>query len=921
MRPLTLKMTGFGPYAEETTVDFSRLGDRGLYLITGDTGAGKTTIFDAIVFALYGVTSGGTRTTSTLRSKYAAPDTPTETELRFLLRGKEYIVKRNPEYERPKLRGTGTTKRTAAAELTLPDGSVVTKAQDVTKRVEELLGLNATQFMQIAMIAQGQFLRLLLAKTEERQKIFRGIFHTERFERLAAAVNSDANEAERECQRARDKAQSLMADIECAEDAQQAEQAQKARSGELLTEDVKHLLSVLIETDETAKKAKDEELQKLDDAIRELDQRIERVKEREKARQSLQEAKTEAGNHGPVLAAAKEAAEKAAECVKEAEAFAREEAQIEKELPEYAAAEEKQNEFKRHAEAAKIAVEDEAEAKKAKKTASERLEKEKEELSALAHVGEEREQLVAERQEITRRHKDVGSLADEMKDYETFYKKIDGLHKDLIARTEVWREKETAYYTAEGAFFAEQAGYLADKLKTGEPCPVCGATEHPNPAKLSGEAPDEEKVRALQNEWNTAKAAAVELRGQFELGKEEFGKRKDKLLQSIKAILGDYTTTEARERLPGAVAELDRKLADVEKRLRQKEEEAKRKAALEKIIPQDDTTVAEAVARIADLGAKRAAAETARDAAECVWKELSAKLRFQSKREAEMRRKALLAEYKKRQNEKTRAEEVVKQQVKKAQELAERIKLLDQSIADAPQDDMDALRTNRTARASERAGLFNLQKELHKRLENNRKTLDDLQIASGDLGKLELRYQWLKALADTVMGKIGAREKIMLETYVQMRYFERIVARANTRFLVMSGGQYELRRRREAATNKAQSGLDLDVVDHYNGSVRGVETLSGGESFKASLCLALGLADEVQESAGGVELDTMFIDEGFGSLDDESLEQAMRALASLSEGRRLVGVISHVGALKERIDKKIVVTKAREQGSHVRIEP
>ncbi len=920
MRPLVLTMTGFGPYAEKTTVDFSRLGDRGLYLVTGDTGAGKTTIFDAIVFALYGATSGGTRTASMLRSKYAAPDTPTETELRFLLRGKEYVVKRNPEYERPKLRGTGTTKKTAAAELILPDGSVVTKAQDVTKRVEELLGLNATQFMQIAMIAQGQFLRLLLAKTEERQKIFRGIFHTERFERLAAAVNSDANEAERECQRARDKAQGLMADIECAEDAPQAEQAQKARAGELLTEDVKQLLHELIEIDEAAKTAKDDELQKIDEAISELDKRIERVKEREKARQSLQEAKTEAENHGPALAAAKEAEKQAAERAKDAESFAREEAQIEKELPEYEAAEAKQNEFKRHAEAAKKAVEEEAEAKKAKKTAGERLEKEKEELRALAQAGEEREKLVAERQEITRRHKDVGSLADAMKDYEAFYKKIDGLHKDLIARTEVWREKETAYYTAEGAFFAEQAGYLADKLKTGEPCPVCGATEHPNPAKLSGEAPDEEKVRALQNEWNAAKAAAMELRGQFELGKEEFGKRKDKLLQSIKAILGDYTTAEARERLPETVAELNGKLADVEKRLRQKEEEAKRKAALEKTIPQDEKTAAEADARIAEAGAKRASAETARDAAEIAWKEISAKLRFQSKREAEARRNALRAECEKRQNVKKHAEEAVKQQEKKAQELAERIKLLEQSIAEAPQDEFDALRAERTARAGERAGLFNLQKELHKRLENNRKTLDNLQKASGDLGKLELRFQWLKALADTVMGKIGAREKIMLETYVQMRYFERIVARANVRLLVMSGGQYELRRRVEATTKKSLSGLELDVVDHFNGSIRGVETLSGGESFKASLSLALGLADEIQSSAGGVELDTLFVDEGFGSLDDESLEQAMRALASLSDGRRLVGVISHVGALKERIDKKIIVTKAREQGSRVKIE-
>jgi exonuclease SbcC len=241
-------------------------------------------------------------------------------------------------------------------------------------------------------------------------------------------------------------------------------------------------------------------------------------------------------------------------------------------------------------------------------------------------------------------------------------------------------------------------------------------------------------------------------------------------------------------------------------------------------------------------------------------------------------------------------------------------------LADAPKEDIEALRAEMTKQTGDRKGLLVRQKKLHARVEKNRATLSSIKKESSALEKLETRYVWLKSLAETVTGQLSGKEKVMLETYVQMRYFDRIVARANMRFLVMSGGQYELRRRTEASTNKSQSGLELDVVDHYNGSVRGVETLSGGESFKASLSLALGLADEIQSSAGGVELDTLFVDEGFGSLDDESLEQAMRALASLSDGRRLVGVISHVGAVKERIDKKIIVTKAREQGSRVKIE-
>lgn len=209
-------------------------------------------------------------------------------------------------------------------------------------------------------------------------------------------------------------------------------------------------------------------------------------------------------------------------------------------------------------------------------------------------------------------------------------------------------------------------------------------------------------------------------------------------------------------------------------------------------------------------------------------------------------------------------------------------------------------------------------KALHTRIESNTKVLANIQAKVGDLDTLEKRYTWLKALSNTANGNISGKEKVMLETYIQMTYFDRIIARANTRFMVMSGGQYELKRRREAENNRSQSGLDLDVIDHYNGTERSVKTLSGGESFKASLSLALGLSDEIQASAGGVKLDTMFVDEGFGSLDEESLDQAMKALSSLADGNRLVGIISHVADLKNRIDKQIVVEK-RSRGEARRV--
>ncbi len=219
----------------------------------------------------------------------------------------------------------------------------------------------------------------------------------------------------------------------------------------------------------------------------------------------------------------------------------------------------------------------------------------------------------------------------------------------------------------------------------------------------------------------------------------------------------------------------------------------------------------------------------------------------------------------------------------------------------------------------QRKALLNKKETITTRVRSNEKNLKAIGKSSNELAKVEKKLNWLQTLSDTANGNLKGKEKIMLETYVQMTYFDRIIERANSRLMIMSGGQYELKRRRESENNQRQSGLDLDVIDHYNGSERTVKTLSGGESFKASLSLALGLSDEIQSLAGGIQLDTMFVDEGFGSLDEESLQQAMRALADLTEGNRLVGIISHVSELKEKIDKQIIVTKNRDEGSKAEI--
>ena len=240
-------------------------------------------------------------------------------------------------------------------------------------------------------------------------------------------------------------------------------------------------------------------------------------------------------------------------------------------------------------------------------------------------------------------------------------------------------------------------------------------------------------------------------------------------------------------------------------------------------------------------------------------------------------------------------------------------------LAEHDDVDFESEEKRRKSLADEMQVISSRRQEIHARVAANQTTLEKIQERQAQLEEVETRWRWIKALADTAGGTLAGKEKIMLETYVQMAYFDRIIARANVRFLVMSGGQYELRRRREAENNRSQSGLELDVVDHYNGSQRSVKTLSGGESFKASLSLALGLSDEIQASAGGIRLDTMFVDEGFGSLDEESLQQAMESLAGLADGNRLVGIISHVPELKQRIEKQILVRKDRSGGSFVEV--
>lgn len=701
MRPLNLTMSAFGPYAGQTTVDFSVLGTSGLYLITGDTGAGKTTIFDAITYALYGEASGESRESSMLRSKYAAPETPTFVELTFLNGGKTYTVRRNPEYTRPKTRGTGTTVQKADAELTMPDGRIITKARDVTAAVTDIVGVDREQFARIAMIAQGEFRKLLLAQTDERKAIFRQIFHTGQYQALQNRLKEEAAVLDRQCGELEAGLRQAAGSIRC--------DAPETLPDALDTDALLAALDTLLHADEAALTQAQAEHAQTETQREQVLSDLGKAEALEAARGKLAEAESAWTEAQAEMKAAQAALDTATASQPEIQSRRQDITRLEDALRRYEQLDtlRAQAEAERKRLAQKRSDLDAARARtdaaaKALETARGKLSGQPKLAVAAAQAGHAQDaaaQRCAQLAALETQRQQCAELETALTAAQAEYQKAAEAAQAALAH----------YGAQNRAYLDAQAGILARTLVPGQPCPVCGATEHPCPAAAPEQTPD--------------------------------------------------------------AAALKRALSDSDR-------------------------------------AQKTAAE----------------------------------------------------------------------------------------RSAQAAGL------------------------RGQLDAVRARWQWVHALAATANGAVPGKEKIMLETYIQTAYFDRILGRANTRLLIMSGGQYELRRCARAGDNRSQTGLELEVIDHYNGTARSVKTLSGGETFAASLSLALGLSDEVQATAGGVQLEAMFVDEGFGSLDSEALQQALAALVGVSGGSRIVGIISHVAELKDRIDRQIIVTKDRSGGSRVQVQ-
>lgn len=921
MRPLKLVVSAFGPYAGRTEFDLEKLGTNGLYLICGDTGAGKTTIFDAITYALYGEASGTTRENAkNFRSDYAKPETPTEVELTFEYAGRVYYVKRNPEYERPKMRGEGMAKAVASAELHKPDGSVVSKEKAVNEALIEILKIDCNQFRQIAMIAQGDFMKLLLAKTDERKKIFRKIFKTDLFEKLQETLKSEAARCGNACAELEMSANQCVLNVNT-DDEQFAVTKQLAKDKSIADWDsVCSAIDKLIQADNEKLDKVDAESKELNSALMKCVAEIGKAEAIEKARRDLAESNKKLdvlkNGRASLQAAFDEATEKAKRC----EPLQGRIVTLTNALPQYDELEQKRKEvsgakvaFERDSAALKNAVE-ELESGKAE------LEKLNAEKESLSDAGEKKIAFENEQAELQKRKEDLKKVADIIGELKKLEELFAAAQKDFQTALDYSEGKALEYAAKNRAFLNEQAGIIAQGLKEGEACPVCGSTAHPHKACISAEAPTQVELERLKKVADDAEKVAREKSDFAGTQKGLYNGKQQEVEAAIQKFYGECTIDEAKEKIRGEFNPIKDKLVELATKIAGEQRRSERRQELEKLIPQKQAAFEKLQSLHTELGKKISGAEEKIKALETVANEMAEKLEFKQKALAEAEIQKVQGEVAMLQKALAAATENMNKCDTEIATLKGSVEGLVKQLEGAPEFDLPKMNESRASLEGKQQQLSGVRDMLVQRIGPNGVALKSIRQKQAELSCAREKYTWVKNLCDTANGGLSGHAKQMLETYIQAFYFDRIVYFANQRFRVLTHNQYELVRRVEATNNRSQTGLDLNVIDHYSGKQRDVNTLSGGESFKASLSLALGLSDEVQSSAGGIQLDTMFVDEGFGSLDEESLNTAINVLQTQVGENRLVGIISHVSELDKKIQKIVRVKKDEVTGSSVTIE-
>ena len=877
MKPLKLTMSAFGSYGKETTIDFTRV-DHGLFLITGDTGSGKTTIFDGITFAIYGETSGGKRDGKMMRSQFAAPTDETFVELTFSYRGDVYTVRRSPEYMREKKRGNGLVKAAASVELTLPDGTAFRgKMKETDKKLCEIMGVDREQFTQIAMIAQGDFLRLLYAKSDERKKIFSTIFHTGLYRKVEEELWERRKELKEKIGGTEERLKAYVQGLQIPEGAETVETVKRIQGEE--TPELKMIREVL------------EQLLDLDEKNMVLISGP--LTEAEFQYLTLLEKRGLAKSDNDIMDRFEKVGAELLSYESREEEFA-----VQKHLMEKAEKAYRIRTFWDKQKSSERALEDARQTERKVLCLSEELLSElveaaepvieSDKFDAFLQIWKEADihemtvwisEWKAEEkvlQTVEQRKEELDRRADRLVRAEReCQKKATELEQKMTALTKA-REQ---YGMLQEQFFREQAGILAkEKLAAGQPCPVCGSLEHPNPAQLSENAVSEEEVRSAQEVWEKkqkeCELLSLEIRGE----RAKLDQEKTQLELDRKEIPINY---EIRLKNLARVLDVSGRFMKAKENLRKAQSD-------------------------------RANAEKLAEAAKCEYEEIRKSEGFADETE--------YLETVNRWESKVQLEQEKKRNTAYFAELQEKRTMVQTLKEQAEGKEY----TNLTAFDQELEQLKAKKDELQEQKEQVVRTRKNHEDLLKTLEREEKEYSTLLEeflLYDTLWQAAGGRMKgkvrLDFETYVQRMYFEKILAAANKRFLVFTNGKMKLKSRpMDEMGLVGASGLELNVYVMGTGKERDVKTLSGGESFLASLALALGLSDVVQSQAGSIRLESMFVDEGFGSLDDSTRDQAMQVLNELAGDDRLVGIISHVNTLKDSIERKLVVKRGL-QGSSV----
>lgn len=865
MKPVKLVLSAFGPYAGQTEIDFRLLGETGIFLIAGDTGAGKTTIFDAISFALYGEASGGKerRKSKSFRSDYALPKAETYVELTFTHKGETWRIRRNPEYIRPKLVGEGFTTQAADASLENVDtheGSL--GLADVNAHVQQLLGLTQDQFTQTVMIAQGDFLKILNASSDERKALFQKLFNTAFYAELQRKLQEMNAACAREKDALEQRIRMAAGKIDATDDFAEREALQlycsDPKYADLLSECLDRLIAQERQQRAQATQAKDA----ADGQITQLIACL--------AQGRTLNADLDALDRAQANLAALESRQSAMDDLEERLHQAR---RAKAAMPQEALwrrAEDnlqKQRVLLQRAEAALR----EAEVKLPQAQASL--------AEAEAHTGEA-DALLEQASHLKECIPVLKQLEQQWKLLQRQKKIIEGLIQASSMADETYTSVKERYY-------ASQAGLLAATLRENAPCPVCGATVHPSPAPLAADAVTKADMERAEARRREAEAALSDAQAQL-----------TGLRSSVEA---------ARQRLE----RLNIREGDSESSVRQQIEEKQQRAeryrqeisqcrdALQQLTitaEKSREAVRQGQARLADIEMQAAEARSAFCA------QLSAN-GFEDERAYQLAHMEDAAM--------EQAEQSIRRHSEQKKSLADQAEQLRQKLHGQARPDLAALESKRQAAEAARKDAEQAEKGLSHRLALHEDALADIREARRQLSRRGTRWAVIRDLSDCCAGKAGGnrRAKMTFEAYVQQYYFKQVVAAANKRLTVLTEGMFILRCKEEARDRVRQSGLDIDVLDRSTGQWRDVSTLSGGESFLASLALALGLSDTVQGQSGAVRMEAMFIDEGFGTLDENSLRNSLQVLSDLADGKRLIGIISHVHDLEERIDKQLVVTK------------